>query len=203
MNTIIFDMDGTLINSGKVITNSINFVRENIGLEKMAEKEILEYINTPHINTAEILYGTKEFTPEQSKLFENYYTQNCTKDIELYDGIKEVLKTLHKENKKLAIATNAFSSFAKEMLEYLDIYRYFDVIVGADMVKKPKPNPEMILNIMQNLNADKSHTILIGDSHKDRLSAKSAEIKFLLVNWGFSEHNENVINRAEEILENL
>ncbi len=203
MNTIIFDMDGTLINSGKVITNSINFVRNNIGLKKMAEKEILEYINTPHINTAKILYGTEKFTQKQSKLFEDYYTENCTKDVELYDGIENILKILHRENKKLAIATNAFSSFAKEMLEYLNIYKYFDVIVGADMVEKPKPNPEMILKVIQNLNAHKSSTILIGDSHKDRLSAQSAEIKFLLVNWGFSEHSENVINSAEEILEHL
>ena len=203
MKTIIFDMDGTLINSGRVIRNSINFVRENIGLKKMDAKEILEYINTPNINAAEILYGTKEFTPEQSELFEEYYTYNCTKDIELYDGIEDILKTLHKENRKLAVATNAFSSFATEMLKHLNIYNYFSVIVGADMVKKPKPNPEMILKVMQNLNAHKSSTILIGDSHKDRISAQSAEIKFLLVNWGFSEHSENVINSASEILENL
>lgn len=203
MKTIIFDMDGTLINSGKVITNSINFVRENIGLKKMDEEKILEYINTPNINTAEILYETREFTERQSKIFEEYYINNCTKDIELYHGIEEVLKTLHKENRKLAIATNAFSNFAKEMLEHLNIYKYFDIVVGADMVKEPKPHPEMILKVIDDLNAHKSSTILIGDSHKDRLSAQSAEIKFLLVNWGFSKHNDNAIHKAKDILNNL
>lgn len=203
MNTIIFDMDGTLINSSKVITNSINFVRENIGLSKMSENEILKYVNTPNINVAKYLYGTETFSDEQTKFFEEYYKENCTKDIELYPKIDEVLKTLVNENKNLAVATNAFSNYAKEMLTHLNVNQYFEFIIGADNVENPKPHPEMILKVMKNLNASKDKTILIGDSHKDMLSAKGAGIKHLLVNWGFSNYNQNVLNEPIEILNHI
>ncbi len=203
MDTIIFDMDGTLIDSSKVISNSINFVRENIGLSKLPKDEILRYINTPHINVAKYLYESEEFSQEQSRYFEEYYMQNCTKDIELYPKIDEVLKTLANENKKLAIATNAFSSYAIEMLKHLNIYDYFDVIMGVDNVKHPKPHPEMVLKIMENFNSSKEKTILIGDSQKDVLSAKGAGIKYILVNWGFSDYSEDVINEPIEILKRI
>lgn len=201
MNTIIFDMDGTLINSSNVITNCINFVRENIGLERMDKNEILTYINTPHINTSEILYKTSEFTDSQTELFTEYYNNNCTKDISLYDGIFETLEKLKNSNKKLAVATNASSEFANSMLSHLEIDNFFDLIVGADMVENSKPSPDMILKVLNETNSKKEHSILIGDSYKDKLAAQSAEIDFLLVDWGFSDYTQEskLISHIDEL----
>ena len=66
---IIFDMDGTLIDSGNVISNTINFVRTNLGLPLMPKEDLLKNINNPDINSAKFFYGTQAFTPEQTKLF--------------------------------------------------------------------------------------------------------------------------------------
>ncbi len=197
MKLIIFDMDGTLIDSGDVITNTINYVRKYIGLDAIDKTTMLTQLNNPDINSAEYFYGTKEFTPEQTKVFGEYYDKNCTKDIKLYDGIKELLEQLKKENYTLTVATNASSKFAKKMLKATQIEQYFSYIVGHDMVTNPKPNPEMLLHIVQHLHSNIDNTILVGDSKKDLQSANNANITFIPVNWGFTKHQNGIDNTKQ------
>ncbi|MGB5867167.1 MAG: HAD family hydrolase [Arcobacteraceae bacterium] len=196
---IIFDMDGTLIDSGDVITNTINFVRTNLGLEVMPKIELLTNLNNPDINSSEFFYGTKEFTDEQTKLFGEYYHQNCVSDISLYEGIKELLQEIS-EHFTLSIATNASAEFANKMIQHLEIAHHFDYVIGSDTVSTPKPHPEMLLNTVETLNKAIKHTILIGDSNKDKNAAIACDMDYLLVNWGFTQHeNKNVIINAEEL----
>jgi len=198
MKLIIFDMDGTLINSGDVITNTINFVRQNIGLENIPKDIMLKQLNNPDINSSEFFYGTSEFTSEQTELFTKYYDENCTKDIKLYDGIYDLLDKLSKKY-ILSVATNASSRFAKQMLKALDIDKFFQFLIGHDMVKNPKPSGEMILKTLDKLDIKQQNAILIGDSQKDKLAAKNASINFILVNWGFSEDDKNAVSTVEEL----
>jgi len=188
--SIIFDMDGTLINSGNIIANTINHVRVNSGLEPMEKSYLLENINNPHINTAEFFYGTKNFTNKHTKLFETYYEEHCISDIVLYDGIIELLEEL-KDKFIFTIATNASTIFALQMTKYLKIKHYFKDIIGVNEIEKAKPHPYMINTLINKHHFNKNHTILVGDSHKDLLAAKNANIDFILVNWGFSNHNKN------------
>ena len=198
MKSIIFDMDGTLINSGNIIANTINHVRINCGLDKMDKNVLLENINNPDINSAEFFYGTKNFTPKHSKLFETYYKKHCISDIILYDGIKELLEKL-KDDFFLCIATNASSSFAIEMTQHLKIKHYFKDIIGANDVKNPKPDPEMLNVLISRNNLIKTQTILIGDGPKDILSANSIKLDSLLVNWGFSTHQDDAIQDIKQL----
>ncbi|MEA3498229.1 MAG: HAD family hydrolase [Campylobacterota bacterium] len=187
---IIFDMDGTLIDSGDVIANTINFVRTNIGLETIEKNEMLIQLNNPDINAAEYFYGTSHFTDEQTELFTKYYDENCIKDILLYDGIKEMLESID-EHFILTVATNASVDFATKMIKHLNIDKHFDMVVGASCVENPKPKPDMILKTMDKFNIDKKYTILIGDSLKDKQAALNAQIDNILVNWGFSTHDNS------------
>ncbi len=196
---IIFDMDGTLIDSGNVITNTINYVRNNIGLDSIPKIEMLDHLNNPDINAAEFFYGTSAFTDEQTKLFGEYYDKNCVSDIILYDGIKEMLSSIN-DDFILTVATNASVEFANKMLSHLDIGNYFDMVIGANNVPKPKPNPDMLLKILEKFNIKSKDTIFVGDSHKDKRAAQSANIDCLLVNWGFTEHlKEESISTTNEL----
>ncbi len=198
MNVIMFDMDGTLVNSGTMIANTVNYVRKNIGLNILEKKYILEKLNDPNINSAEFFYGTKHFTEEQTFLFESYYTKNCLLELEIYDGIEQLLKDLKGEF-KLAVATNASSVFAKKMLAHLDILGHFEVVYGYDSVTKPKPHPEMVHKIIEELKTTKEKSLLIGDSHKDTQAATSAGVDSILVNWGFSNHEKDAIASVQEL----
>lgn len=198
----MFDMDGTLINSGTMIANTVNYVRENIGLAILEKKHILEKLNDPNINSAEFFYGTKHFTQEQTHLFESYYTQNCLLELEIYDGIESLLKTLKGEF-KLAVATNASSTFAKKMLAHLELLDHFEVVYGYDSVSKPKPHPEMVHKIIHTLATTKEKSLLIGDSHKDTQAAFNAGVDSILVNWGFSNHEKDAIGNVEELEQHI
>jgi len=200
---IIFDMDGTLVNSGDVISNTINYVRTNLGLDPMPKDELLININNPDINSSEFFYGTTAFTDEQTELFGEYYDKNCISDISLYDGIKELLEELSKYF-VLSIATNASVEFAKKMIKHLDIDHHFNYIIGANEVTTPKPHPEMLLNTLESLKIEIKDSILVGDSNKDKNAAEACQMDYLLVNWGFTKHDcSSVISNTTELNEKL
>ena len=182
---IIFDMDGTLIDSGDAISNTINFVRTNIGLSTMPKEQLLKNINNPDINSAEFFYGTSAFTPEQTELFGQYYDKHCVSDIKIYQGIKQLVKDLSKEY-ILCVATNASKEFAMKMLKSVDILDYFEIVIGANCVEKPKPASDMLLKICFDLNIKPTNSILIGDSLKDYRAALGCDMDCILVDWGFS-----------------
>lgn len=202
MSLIMFDMDGTLINSGTMIANTINHVRENLGLQSLDKKIILENINDPEVNSAAFLYETSTFSEEQRELFETYYNENCLKELVIYDGIKELLDEL-KDDFTLSVATNANSGFANKMLDHLNLSSYFSSVLGFNDVKNAKPHPEMINKILDIHNIDKSKAQVIGDSHKDIQAATNAGVDSVLVNWGFSNHKENVANNIDELKEEI
>jgi len=200
---IIFDMDGTLIDSGDVISNTINYVRENLGLSIMPKLELLTNINNPEINSSEFFYGTTAFTDEQTKLFGDYYNKNCVNDISLYEGINELLEEIHQDF-ILSIATNASADFAIKMIKHLNIDHFFDFVIGSNDVKNPKPHPEMLLNTLESLNIETSHAILIGDSNKDKNAAEACQMDCILVNWGFTQHNhKDVTSNTIELKKKL
>ena len=196
---IIFDMDGTVVNTGVMITKTINYVREHMGLEPIEQKLMLEKLNDPDLNSSEYFYGTKYFTDKQTELFEDYYNENCIIGVELYDGMKELLDK-YSQKYTLTIATNAHTDFAKKILSHLEVDNYFDLIIGADMVTNPKPHPEMLEKTMKKLKFEKNNTVLIGDSLKDQRASISANIECKLVNWGFSDHKEDeAIEKIEDL----
>jgi len=198
MKLIIFDMDGTLINSGSVIANTINFVRINLGLDIIAKSEILKNMNDPHINSAEYFYGSTYFTEQQTALFTEYYNEHCISDIILYDGVKELLEEL-KHEYHLAIATNANSEYAHKMLDFLGIKEHFNFIAGANMVEYPKPKGDMLSLVCETLGIQKKSSLLIGDSKKDLYAANDFGIDCILVNWGFSDHFDNAVCDIENL----
>jgi len=198
MRLIMFDMDGTLIDSGFAITNTINYVRENLGFDRLEKDYILEKVNEPHLNSVEFFYGTKEFTQEQTRLFEEYYNEHCLTDLVLYDGISELISDL-KGDFRLAVATNANSVYAKKMLDHVGIGEHFSTILGYDSVKNPKPHPEMVNKILNKYSVENTNAQLIGDSHKDIIAATKAGVDSVLVNWGFSNHEKDAIETVEEL----
>lgn len=201
---IIFDMDGTLVNSSITIANAINYVRKNLGFEPMDSKKILTLVNDHTINPAQVFYHAKAFDKDHEKWFSEYYTKNHENELVLYDEIKELLFTLKNRGKKLAVATNAYRGSTIESLTHLDVYTLFDAIACYDDVLQGKPHPDMLYKLLDELDINEKEAIFIGDGSRDEMAAKAANIDYIMVDWGFTEHGDkDVVNSVQELKEIL
>ena len=199
---IIFDMDGTLIDSSLTLANAINYVRNKLGLKPMDEQLILDSINEPSIEPAKFFYNSDYFTPQHEEWFSDYYTQNHEQEIQLYKGIDNLLITLKLEGYQLAIATNAYRISAIQSLNHLKLVEQFDVVVCADDVPNGKPHPDMLYSILKTLNLTTDDALFIGDGERDKLSAEASNMDYLMVNWGFSDYS-NAIHSVQQLQQTI
>jgi len=202
---IIFDMDGTLVNSSLTIANAINYVRKNLGFEPMEQTKILKMVNDHTVNPAKAFYHTEAFDADHERWFSEYYTRNHEKELVLYDGIKEMLEHLKEEGHALAVATNAYRGSTIESLTHLGVYDHFDAIACYDDVEKGKPYPDMLHKILDELNYSNERAVFVGDGPRDEMAGKNANIMYFMVDWGFTEHNNAIrsVNALKEILLNV
>ncbi len=187
---VIFDMDGTLVDSSMTIAGAINYVRKNLYLPPMEPHKIIEKINDHSINPAFNFYGAKHFDKDHEKWFSEYYTRCHTQELRLYDGIGDMLIALKAKGAKLAVATNAYRNSTIESLTHLGILGLFDAVACYDDVARGKPYPDMLLHILDSIDMHPKEAIFIGDGSRDAMAAKEACIDFWMVNWGFSDHGE-------------
>jgi len=202
---VIFDMDGTLIDSKKDITITVNYIRDtHYNLAPLSEEFIVQAINMEVRNLPKLFYNTDIYHEQDRELFEEHYAYQCTKNPYLYEGIKDMLEKLVDSNIKISVATNAPTMFAVSMLKYLGIHDLFGMIIGADKVQISKPNPEMLKKILNFYNFDKSkdEAWMVGDNSKDMLSAKNAGIESAFATWGFSQNSQytNILSHPKDIL---
>lgn len=190
---VLFDMDGTLIDSGLDITLSINHVRSSCyGLEPLSVQAVIDAINAPVRNLAEIFYARSYYEQRARDLFEEHYFEQCIQNVAPYDGVPQLLNALHENHTIMGVATNAPSIFAKRMLNYLGLDSYFQMILGADDVEEPKPHPQILQHHLNryDYSPETDCAWMIGDNSKDMEAAARAGVKSIFAGWGFSSQGE-------------
>lgn len=206
MNLVIFDMDGTLVDSGKAITNTINTTRKELNLKPNLKSDfIVKIINDPTKNYIKEFYPG--IIPSQKLMdrFEVLFRQNYEKYATIYGGIKHLLEKLKKENISIALASNAPSKSLEKILKKLEIFEYFDYIIGFDEENPKKPDPTMLIKIINHhsKNNKSFKTIFIGDSLKDKAASSNAKIQYLHANWGFGKGLMQGVDTPNEALNSI
>ena len=211
MELIIFDLDGTLIDSAPDLAESVNHMLTKLGRKPFDEATIRSWVgNGAQMLVKRALSGSKDpkplsqtFFKEALSIFLEHYEQNLVNKTTLYPGVKETLKSL--SHKRLAIATNKPERFVKPILQKLGI-DCFDVVVGGDSLHAKKPDPAMLHYILQKTCAKEA--LMVGDSKNDILAAKNAGLPCVAVTYGYNQ-GENLqslkpdytIDRFEELKE--
>jgi len=205
MNTVIFDLDGTLSDSAEGIIRSINYALPKLGFKEQPKEALLQYIG-PHLSTIfERLTGIKEedFILRAITIFRERYFSKGYKENELYEGIKDVLQQLCDRGDILCIATTKQTDIAQNVLRYFEIDKYFTRVQGSDLFPdKADSLKEMISDSALN----NMPMIMIGDRDSDFTAAKAAGMPSLAAGWGYGcddeyKHATAVVEKPLELPE--
>lgn len=191
-DVILFDLDGTLTDSGPGITNSVAYALKKYGIEVADRTELYKFIGPPLRESFEKYYGfSAEEAGKAVTYYREYYTDKGMLENAVYDGIEELLKEIRKSGKMAVVATSKPELFAKKILEHFGLAKYFQYIVGANMDETRTKKDEVISYILQNCDIPEHAKILmVGDREHDILGAKKTGIDSLGVLFGFGDYEE-------------
>ena len=202
--TILFDLDGTLVDTAPDLMRAHNHVMTKFGYPTKSTDEIRNLVG----KGAGALIGRsiwgqakKEFhsvndlkiNDQMSKEFVDYYGKNIISESTLINGVKEFLKWCKDQNISMAVCTNKQEHLSNDLLKKIGIYDFFEYVAGSDTFDYCKPDPRHLTSVVEILDGDVKKTIMIGDSETDANAAKAAEIPVILLENGYTEKNTTEI----------
>jgi len=186
-STIIFDLDGTLVDSRKDLATGINLMRKDFDLPALSLETIVSYVgNGAKLLIERSLQGNKNIDLKSAiQKTKKYYKANMLNETKLYPDIREGLERLKNYNFKMAVLTNKPQEPSVAILEHLEIASFFDVIIGAGDKYPLKPEPDAIFAILKQTNCEKKDAWMIGDHNTDLEVARRAGINSCFAKYGF------------------
>lgn len=184
---LIFDLDGTLIDSKKDLTDSVNATRAWRGLGPLPDDIVSSYVGNgaPVLMRRTFPHSTEPELHELLRYFLDYYREHMLDATALYPGIREALDRLHGAGVPLAVLTNKPVRFSVHMIEGLGLESHFFRIYGGNSFEHKKPDPVGIRALMAESGAAPERTLMIGDSAVDVRTARNAGVRACGVSWGF------------------
>ena len=185
---IIFDLDGTLIDSRGDLTAGINHMRGHYGLEPLPIEVVSGYIgNGVRLLVERSLQGAEVDVDEALQINKDYYGSHLTVHTTLYDGVAEGIAQLSAAGHTLALLTNKPGDPSREILKYFKLDSYFDSMIGGGDIKNLKPEPDGIFQCLEKASMERSNAWMVGDHYTDLAVAKNAGVKSAFVRYGFGE----------------
>lgn len=202
---ILFDLDGTLTDSGIGIINSVEYALEKCGIEVKDKNELYKFVGPPLTDSFERYYDfSKEEANTAIKYYREYFREKGMFENLVYDGIEKLLKELKVNNKKLIVATSKAEVFAKQILEHFNIAEYFSYIAGSNLDGTRVKKAEVIKYALESCNIeDLSKTIMVGDREHDIIGAKEVGLKCIGVLYGYGDRDELEKAGADLIVETV
>jgi pyrophosphatase PpaX len=181
IDTVLFDLDGTLINTNELIIASFLHTLDHYFPNEYTREKVIQFIGPSlHDSFSGLLPDRVE---EMIDMYRSFNHEKHDELVEEYETVKETVKTLHEKGYKLAIVTTKRSDTARMGLKLTGLEPYFPVLVGIDNVEKVKPDPEPLLRALDQLNSSPERAIMVGDSQYDVLGGKNTGTLTAAVAW--------------------
>ncbi|WP_409374268.1 HAD family hydrolase [Streptococcus suis] len=189
--TILFDLDGTLTDSGQGILNSVAYALEKMGIEEPDTANLNRFIGPPLYESFSRFYQlSPEDTQSAVDTFRVYFKEKGMFENQLYPGIIPLLEELRTAGKTLVIATSKPEIFAKQILEHFGIAHYFDVIAGASLDSSRISKADVIGYAINQLEVFPKHAVMIGDREHDIEGARMHQLPAIGVLYGYGSKQE-------------
>ncbi len=189
INTIIFDMDGTVLNTLDDLTSSVNFVLEKYGMPLRERSEYRRFFGNGirYALKCALPDGTPdELIDEMLPVFREHYNKHCLDKTGPYDGITDLMEKLGSEGYKMAIVSNKIDTAVKELNQRF-FSRHISVAIGEKEGIMRKPAPDTVYEALRELGSSKEEAVYIGDSEVDLKTAVNAVLPCICVLWGFRD----------------
>lgn len=196
---IIFDFDGTLIDSYEPITESLNQVREAFGKPPLALGEVKGMVGHGLEHLIEAAIGPDKIA-DGVRIFRERYAIICESRTTILPQVRETLEELDRRTYQMAIATNKPSYFARDILKALDVEHLFVEVLGPNDVERPKPDPEMLEIIMSRLGLGSDETLYVGDMPLDIEVARNAGVSVYALPTGSASRDDLLARRPDRLL---
>ncbi|MDF1880779.1 phosphoglycolate phosphatase [Sulfurimonas sp. MAG313] len=209
---IIFDLDGTLVDSVPDLALAVNDMLKTLGRETFEEKIIRTWVgNGAQTLVKRSLCGKTEINdlldPElfnkALEIFLKSYAQNLCVNTVLYPDVFEVLQNLETRGFRLALVTNKPFDFIEPLLIGLGIDNMFELCLGGDSLLKKKPDPMPLIHVCETLGIEIDECLMIGDSKNDILAAKSAGMQSIGVTYGYNYNESISLDEPEAVIESM
>ena len=201
--TVLFDLDGTLVDTAPDLMLAHNHVMKKFGYPTKSLDDLKSSVGKgagAMIGKSIWSQAKKELTSINEKIksemtdeFISFYGANILKESTLINGVKNFLIWCKNENISMAVCTNKTEHLAVDLLKKIGIYDYFEYVAGYNTFEYCKPDPRHITTIIEILNGEISKSVMIGDSETDAKAAKAAEIPMILLEDGYTEKNTTEI----------
>ncbi len=212
LKLLIFDLDGTLADTSKDITDAVNYAVKPFGVKSLSVSEIkamvgsgitklIESLIPPHPAIPPSLMGDhREVAKEEAvKRFLEYYSIHLLDYTNTYPQVKETLSKI--EAYKKAVISNKREVLSKKVLEGLGLLKFFDIVLGSDSVPERKPSPVPIFELLKRFGVSKDEAVIIGDSNYDIEAGRAAGIKTIAVTYGYRDRE--VLKGADFMIDNF
>ena len=198
--TILFDLDGTLVDTAPDLMHAHNHVMKKFGYPTKSTEQIRNLVGQgAGAMLGRSIWGQakKEFSKvndekikkEMVSEFVDFYGKNIINESTLINGVKEFLKWCKEKDISMAVCTNKQEYLSNDLLKKIGIYDYFEYVAGSDTFDYCKPDPRHLTTVVEILDGDLKKTMMIGDSETDANAAKAAEIPMILLEDGYTEKN--------------
>ncbi len=188
-DTIIFDMDGTILDTLEDLQDAVNYALEKLGMPKRTLEEIRQFVGNGVRRLMELSVPDGLENPrfeEAFLLFKEYYGEHCNDKTKVYDGIMELMHDLKEEGYALAIVSNKLDSAVKDLNEKY-FGKYVHVAIGDCEGMARKPAPDTVFAALRELGKTAETAVYIGDSEVDLATAKNSGLPCISVLWGFRD----------------
>ena len=202
--TVLFDLDGTLIDTAPDLMNAHNHVMQKFGYETKSTNEIRNLVG----KGAASMIGKSLWNQARKELkkidderikskmvdeFIDYYGKNIAVESKLIPGVLDFLKWCKNNNISMAVCTNKTEHLAVDLLKKIKVYDYFEYVAGHNTFDYCKPDPRHLTNVIEIIQGELNKSIMIGDSETDSESAKAAGLPFILLEDGYTDKSINEI----------
>ncbi|MEE9369537.1 MAG: HAD hydrolase-like protein [Pontiella sp.] len=185
---IVFDLDGTLIDSRADLTAGINHMRLHYGLDPLSIETVSGYIgNGVRLLVERSLQGAEVDVDEALQINKKYYFSHATVHTRVYEGVEQGIPALAKAGHKLALLTNKPGDPSRDILQHFGLTEHFFAIIGGGDIEHLKPEPDGILKCLELSGVNAANAWMVGDHYTDLAVAVNGGIKSAFVRYGFGE----------------